>query len=240
MIKFLPSFVGSKSYWVNKLDFLKDRKIVELFAGSAVLSANYAKTCILYDTDPFICNILRHFDRLVVIDPFTKEDYFYYRAKKDWWKYSYMLQKMSFSGVFRYSKNGFNVPVKKNLVSISLENEYLNALERWYWLAPKIENASYETFNIINFSDWVLILDPPYQSSQTVYTKNFNHKKYWNFVDSVIGRIDLLIFDTEMNLNTHKITPNATRKLRVNGKYQGGVEAVSFIPKCTILKPKKI
>lgn len=34
-LEFLPTFVGSKKQWVNKLTRFKDSDIVELFCGSA-------------------------------------------------------------------------------------------------------------------------------------------------------------------------------------------------------------
>lgn len=116
MFKFLKSYVGSKSYWVNRLQQYKSRRFVELFCGSAVLSANLScKNPILNDLDVYIYKILSNFDSLIVPDSFTKEDYYLVRKNDDWWKYIFCLQAMSFSGVFRYSKNGYNVPIKKNI-----------------------------------------------------------------------------------------------------------------------------
>ena len=43
MFKLLPSFVGSKAFWVDKLKRYEGRTFVELFAGSAVLSHNKKK-----------------------------------------------------------------------------------------------------------------------------------------------------------------------------------------------------
>ena len=143
MYQFLPSYVGSKKQWVDRLrkDF-DQSDVVEPFCGSAVLSANLAKTAILNDLDPFVYQILSQFDKLIVPDQFTKEDYFRVREQKDWWKYAYCLQKMSFSGVFRYSKNGYNVPIKP-IQFVELRPQYEQALNRWKELNPEVLNLSY-------------------------------------------------------------------------------------------------
>lgn len=112
LMYFLPSYVGSKKIWVKKLLYYSGMDFVELFCGSAVLSANLAKSALLNDLDPYIHLVLSRFDELIVPEKFTLEDYYTYRKVENWWQFTYVLQKMSFSGVFRYSKNGYNVPPK--------------------------------------------------------------------------------------------------------------------------------
>jgi hypothetical protein len=121
LIKFFPSFVGSKAQWIKheklrEATGLRENHIVELFCGSAVISASLAKSSLLVDIDPIICKVLTRFDEQIVPEVFTVEDYFEKREAENWWQYTYCLQKMSFSGVFRYNaaKNKYNVPIKKN------------------------------------------------------------------------------------------------------------------------------
>jgi adenine-specific DNA methylase len=76
MVKFLPSYVGSKAYWISYLNSYHDMDFVELFAGSSVLSANLAKTALLNDIDPYVYLMLSQFDKLVVPEVFTQKDVF--------------------------------------------------------------------------------------------------------------------------------------------------------------------
>lgn len=89
MIKFLPSYVGSKAYWISDLLFLKNRNIAELFCGSAVISANLAKKAYLGDIDPMLYKILSNYSDLIEMETFTDKDYFENRKKDDWWRYVY-------------------------------------------------------------------------------------------------------------------------------------------------------
>jgi len=236
-IRFLPSYVGSKQYWVSRLqDILDGRPIVELFAGSAVLSANFATRCILVDTDPMVTRILENFDKQIVPEVFTQEDYFAVRASKEWWRYAYCLQKMSFSGVFRYSKNGYNVPVKKNIQQISVRADYDRALKRWIELSPFVLNTSYTnvSYELINLlgDDVVVVLDPPYEDSQAHYNRDgFNYTEYWSKVKSLRESFDVLAFDRESNIIRQGFEVSDTRKMRVNGAREGDSEAFVFFCK---------
>lgn len=176
MIKLLPSYVGSKAYWVPYLKFLKNEYIVELFCGSAVISINLASKALLNDLDPYIFKILTNFNRLVVNDRFTQEDYFRVRQLDNWWQYSYCLLRMSFSGVFRYSKNGFNVPVKKYIKSVNIKDDYKQALDKLNELNPFFRNKPYNEVYIPNIENANIILDPPYEKAQASYnTKSFDY-----------------------------------------------------------------
>lgn len=225
MYKILPSYVGSKSYWVSKLqEKYKNRNFIELFCGSAVLSINLAKKAILNDADKYVYLILKHFDEQIVNDVFTKQDYLTVRLKDDWWKYAYCLQKMSFSGVFRYSKNGYNVP-PKNIDKICVKDDYIKNLERWKTLEPLVYNLNYYelTEKIFENKDYVLILDPPYENSKASYVNNqFDYQLYWEWVrlnENICKTI--IVFDHIENL---PFKPIDTKKNRVNGAKMGNVE----------------
>lgn len=229
MIRFLPSYVGSKRLWVDKLSLLlSDKKnIIEPFAGSSVLTANYAENAILNDMDPMIHLILSRFDELIVPDVFTQDDYFHVRSLSNWWQYAYCLQKMSFSGVFRYSKNGYNVPVKKNIQQVTIRSEYEQALEKWREIQPLVTNNHYLDTPIKN--DYLIILDPPYENTQAAYNKDsFDYEEYWDWVKTLQKTHDLLVFDSDINLTRQNIPITSTRKTRVNGAKNGGIEACAY------------
>lgn len=224
MIKFIISYVGSKAYWVK---FLKekymDSNIVEPFCGSAVLSANLAKHCVLNDADPYIYKILSEFDTLIVPEEFTKEDYFKVRKQTDWYKYIYCLQKLSFSGVFRYSKNGYNVPIKSD-EPIHVRENYLEAKKRWQDLSPVVLNKQYYELNEYIKKDTVLILDPPYENGKASYNQAFDFHFYWEYVrlnENICKTI--ILFDYACNL---PFESRHTKKIRVNGSKPGNIEAM--------------
>jgi site-specific DNA-adenine methylase len=231
MYKFIPSYVGSKKYWISYLEKYKGENFVELFAGSAILSANLAKSSILFDIDPKVCQILFEFDKQIVPEIFTQEDYFLNRPKEDWWRYAYCFQKMSFSGVFRYSKNGYNVPIKKNIKEIRVKNEYLVDLNRWKELKPEVVNANYFEIDPLKLENKILVLDPPYQGSQASYNSgnNFDYDKYWDFVFKTKDIVKtLIIFDRKSNLESKAIPVLALRKMRVNGARDGDLEGIGI------------
>lgn len=224
MVKFLPSYVGSKARWVEALSHIKGTDIVELFAGSAVLSANLAKTAILNDLDPYIYKILNEFDSLMVPDSFSQEDYFKVRSSNDWWKYAYCLQKMSFSGVFRYSKNGYNVPVKKNIKEIQIKEEFEEALKRYNEINPTILNLSYLDVPIELLVGKTVILDPPYEGSQASYNNSFDYHLYWLYVAKLEGIAKhIIIFDRQSNM---PFEGSLLKNMRVNGKHKGDIESM--------------
>lgn len=232
LIKFLPSYVGSKAYWVEMLSQYKNEDFVEVFSGSAVLSANLAKTAILNDADSMVYKIFSNYSQLIVPEKFSTEDYFKHRSQPDWWKYIYCLQKMSFSGVFRYSKNGFNVPIKKDLKvkEISVGEEFSIAKKRFKDLNPVVLNLNYLDIPLEYFKNKIVIFDPPYEGAQAAYNNAFNYKDYWNFVKK-ISKIakSTIIFDTEANIKKAGYNVIATRKMRVNGARPGSLEAVAIV-----------
>lgn len=235
MIKFLPSYVGSKKQWVERLETLfNGEPIIEYFCGSAVLSANLASNAILNDLDPVIHRILSRFDEQIVSESFSSHDYYRVRGEPDWWKYVYCLQRMSFSGVFRYSKNGYNVPIKKSkgepIEPVDLREEYAKALTRWKELNPVVLNMNYSCIPYEMAQNRVAILDPPYDGSQAAYNAmKFQYGAYWNFVDGLKNYAKaIIIFDRLSNLEQHDITPLDTRSMRVAGHYDGDTEAIGI------------
>ena len=223
LIKFLPTYVGSKSWWVKHLQKFKGERIVESFCGSAVLSSNLASECVLNDLDPYIYKILSRFDKQVIKDVFTPEDYFYHRGQPDWWKYCYSLMKLSFSGVFRYSKNGFNVPIKHRK-NISVGDDYNKALNRWRELSPMILNKNYWEINEHVTHNSILILDPPYEKAQASYNLGFNYEDYWLYVyynEHICKTV--VLFDFLDNMLTSNCE---TRNTRVNGARTANKEAI--------------
>lgn len=245
IIKFFTSYVGSKARWVKderlieKIGF-RENHIVELFCGSAVISANLAKTCLLVDTDPIVCKILSEFNRQIVPEVFTAEDYYEKRELPTWWQHIYCLQKMSFSGVFRYNekKNKYNVPIKKNndgtyaKKEIRVQDKYRIALKRWVELNPTVVNASYTYITMSDLKDSVVILDPPYEGSQASYNKYFYYDFYWRHVYYIRQSAKLVVlFDRVKNIQNRLGSDIEiyTKKLRVNGKYSGDEEGMVFL-----------
>ena len=104
LTKFLPSYVGSKAYWVSRLEQYKGRDFVEFFAGSAVISASLANRTVLNDLDPFLHRYFREYESQPIVGTFTDRDYFAKRSQGDWYRHLYYLQKMSFSGLYRWSR----------------------------------------------------------------------------------------------------------------------------------------
>ncbi len=236
MIKFLPSYVGSKKQWVERLaPLFKGEPFIEYFCGSAVLSANLASNAILNDIDPFIHMILSRFEDQIVPESFSSHDYYAKRGEPDWWRYVYCLQRMSFSGVFRYSKNGYNVPIKKSkdgepIGPVDVREEYAEALARWKELNPVVLAMNYSCLPYEMAQNRVAILDPPYGGSKAAYNvSDFKYGAYWNFVDGLKNYAKaIVIFDRLSNLEQHDITPLDTRTMRVAGHYDGDTEAIGI------------
>jgi site-specific DNA-adenine methylase len=244
-VRFLPSYVGSKRHWLPTLQPLAGRPFVELFAGSAILSANLASKALLVDLDPMVATILSRFDEQEVPETFTRDDYYRLRSAPDWWRHAYALQSLSYSGVFRYSKNGYNVPAKggpdpaKNKKNeFHVRPAYDVALGRWRELAPDVRNVSYLDIpdaDIAALGDNVIVvLDPPYEGSQAAYNGNgFDYAAYWARVNELTAQFDVLLFDRQANIEGHGFEVHATRKMRVNGARPGDSEALTVIPKGT-------
>lgn len=223
LYKILPSYVGSKSFWVKELLEFKNCHFVELFCGSAVLSLNLASECVLNDIDPYVYKIISQFNEQIVPEVFTSEQYFNVRGLEDWWRYSFCLTKMSFSGVFRYSKNGFNVPIKP-ISEIYPRNDYLKSLERYNDLSPIVLNNQYFDCQEYIREDSILIIDPPYEHAQASYNSTFDYHYFWEYVrlnENICKTI--ILFEHVENM---PLEPSKTRKTRVNGARAGNNEGM--------------
>lgn len=252
LIRFLPSYVGSKRAWIPHLQEFQGRPIVEMFSGSGVISANLASQAILVDLDPIVAKVLSRFDEQIVPVEFTRDDYYRTRKLENWWQYLYCLQSMSYSGVFRYSKNGYNVPAKggedpeKNKVN-TFNNlpSYEAALTRWRELKPDVRQCSYLDITDEEIAalgaDVLVILDPPYgdgetQKSQASYNdsttqtkkgEGFDFDAYWLRAEELVSKFDVILFDRQYNLERNGYHVDGVRKMRVNGSRPGDVEAMS-------------
>jgi site-specific DNA-adenine methylase len=252
--KFLPSYVGSKRMWIKRLQPLAGRPFAEMFAGSAVLSANLASKALLVEYDPVVAKILSRFDEQVVPEVFTREDFYRVRGQEDWWRHSFALQAMSFSGIFRYSKNGYNVSAKGGRLNTGLNSKgektivypnehrllplYQRTLDRWNELQPDIRGCSYLDVPLDDVAalgdDTVLVLDPPYGTDKPKFygsgeKEDFDSAEFWDFAKAASEKFDTVIFERQSNLEANGFVKTATRKMRVNGKQSGDVEGMSFI-----------
>lgn len=230
--KFFSGYVGSKRMWVDKLLELRGSSFVEAFAGSAALSANLASSCVLNDFDPYVSKILKNFDKQIVSKDFNISKYMEVRKQEDWWRYAYCLQKMSFSGVFRYSKNGYNVPAKPegSVNFLNIEDEYNKSLVRWKNLEPNVLNESYINIPEELIKGKILISDPPYSGSKASYNiDSFNYDEYWSWINKNTNIAKaIIIFDRKNNIESRGIPVFDTRKMRVNGAHNGDVEAMAI------------
>jgi 16S rRNA G966 N2-methylase RsmD len=239
--RFLPSYVGSKRFWLPTLDRPRGRPFVEMFAGSAVLSANLASRALLVDLDPVVARILARFPEQIVPETFTRDDFYRVHSAPDWWRHVCALQSMSFSGVFRYSKNGYNVSAKGGPVSAKnkvnefhLQQQFELALTRWKELDPIVHNGSYLNITDADIStlgeDVVVVLDPPYENSKAAYNSaTFDYDVYWRRVTEPAAKFSVIIFDRAANIEARGYPVTGTRKMRVNGARPGDVEAMSLL-----------
>jgi len=235
LFRFFPWYVGSKASWVNFLEpMFKGSPFVELFAGSGALTANLGqKNSILIDLDPHICWILSHYDQLIVPETFTKEDYLEKRKSPDWQRYILVLSRLAFSGVFRYSKNGWNVPYRESKKPINLEEikkEYQRNLQRWRELEPIVINSDYRSA-AVDFEKKVVVADPPYAGSQVAYlSKKFDFDAYWKLIKEELPKKaeGIILFDTYQNLSQQGIPILGTRTMCVNGAKERGKEALAI------------
>lgn len=245
LVRMLPSYVGSKRYWLSRIGhLLEGEPVVEAFAGSAVLSFNRASHALWCDLDEKLCLVLSRFDELRATEPMTPELFNEWKHRPDWWRYTYQFQKVVYSGVFRYSKNGYNVPLKdKNFGSVDVSAEYGRALERWQALNPSVVYGSYETLTPRNIVLWakhyadksmshevIVVLDPPYEGSKASYNATFDYEKYWDYVRLLAqSNFRLMIFDHVSNLEKHGYFVFEGRRMRVNGGKDGNWEGLSLV-----------
>jgi len=233
LTKFLPSYVGSKAYWVKALERYRGRDFVEFFSGSSVISANLANRAVLNDDDPFLYKYFLQYESQPIVETFTDRNYFTKRGQKNWYKWLYYLQKMSFSGVYRWSRNGYNVPIKPEFKAkpARLKDDIEQSIARFKALNPTLLALDYLDVPMPEIPD-VAVLDPPYESKKAAYNKDgFNYDQYWEFVHRCMGLFRVVIvFDWDKNMDKHLPGRSyAARKMRVNGKYEGATEAMCVI-----------
>lgn len=245
-VRLLPSYAGSKSHWIRRLEHLRGRNIVELFAGTASISANYASRALLVELDPQLARILARYDELIVPEVFTRDDYYSVRGLPNWWQYAYGLSAMAFSGLFRYSDKGFNATHKGGGAgkpgtsprheAMQLRPEFDRALTAWRRLSPTVLNASYASITDEQIAQVgerpLVILDPPYEGTRTPYNDKhggFDYSTYWERARELADRFDLIIFDTAGNLSRAGYDVHGTRTMKMNGARAAEAEAVSFV-----------
>jgi hypothetical protein len=245
LTKFLPSYVGSKACWVRALERYRGRDFVEFFAGSAVISANLANRAVLNDSDPFLHKYFREYERQPIVKAFSDRGYFAKRSRRDWWRWLFYLQKMSFSGVYRWGRNGYNVPLKRDYKSkaVHLKDEIERSIDRFKALSPSLHNLDYPDMPMPEDPD-IAVLDPPYQfKAATWNAPRLDYEQYWGFVHRCMDSFRVVIvFDSEENM-LKRLPGRAyqTRKMRVNGKRRGALEAMCVIDKeeCVTDKEEK-
>jgi site-specific DNA-adenine methylase len=233
LVKFLPSYVGSKACWIGKLEQYRGRDFVEFFAGSGVISANLASQATLNDSDPFLHAYFRQYESQPIVKAFTGRGYFAKRSRRDWWRWLYYLQKMSFSGVYRWSKNGYNVPIKPEYKSkpVRLGDELERSIARFKELGPTLHNLDYLDVPMPDDPD-IAVLDPPYQfKAATWNAPSLDFARYWEFVHKCVDVFKVVIvFDWEENMRAHLPGRSyLTRKMRVNGARAGALEAMCVV-----------
>ena len=228
--RMFPSYVGSKRHYIPLLERFRGMRFIEPFCGSAVLSFNLAGSCFLNDADSKVVDIISNFDKMIVPDVFTGEDYYRVRKLPEWHLYTYVLQSMSFSGVFRYSRNGYNVPMKPQWRNkpLQIQKQYQTDLTRWRNLDITVANLSYDQLPDKLFDNTVTVLDPPYEGSKASYNASgFDYTYYWDWVSKHLRGI-VVIFDRMSNLQKRGIPLYSTRPMTVNGKQRGDVEAMAI------------
>ena len=141
---------------------------------------------------------------------------------------------MSFSGVYRWSGNGYNVPIKRDYKesgAVHLKDNVEQSIDRFRGLGPALHDLDYLDVPIPENPD-IAVLDPPYQSKKAAYNvPGFDYDQYWEFVRRCMDSFRVVIaFDWDKNMD--KRLPGhsyKTRKMRVNGKYKGALEAMCVI-----------
>lgn len=212
--------------------------MVELFAGSAVISANLASSALLVDLDLPLTRVLSNYDRLCVPETFTVEQYDKARhGTGDWWRSAFYLSAMARGGIWRHSaRSGFNVQAR-NGDSRSMRSQYLEALARWQELKPVVRHASYDDLTVDDIAAFhenpLVVLDPPYEGTVAAYNKDtFDYDAYWRHVALLNQHFDVLIFDLTENLERagYEPTGEPVPLRRQNGSQQR-FEGMCFLPR---------
>lgn len=212
--------------------------MVELFAGSAVISANFASSALLVDLDLPLTRLLSSYDRLFVPETFTVEQYNLARSGTgDWWRAAFYLSAMARGGIWRHSaRGGFNVQARNDSTR-AMRDTYERNLARWQELQPVVLHGSYNDISVDDIASWhenpLVILDPPYEDTRAAYNSNgFDYTAYWNHVATLGEHFDLLIFDLTQNLERAGYVPTGEpRPLRRQNGSEQRFESMAFVPR---------
>lgn len=227
-VPFLHSYVGSKRKFLGFLkDICEDRPIVELFAGSGIITGTYgAPGSMLVDYNPDVARALSRFDQLIVPEVFTRDEFMEFRWSSDWWRYAYCIGHAALNGFWRSSKNGFNIVGRYKRAEYRVRPQYEAALERWRELKLDVRNCSYADITDDDIAalgpNVLVVLDPPYENTVDTYSKDFDFEAYWERVASLRGRFDLLIFDTDENLTAHGFEPTLVMPMKAGSTKSDG------------------
>lgn len=210
--------------------------MVELFAGSAVISANLASSALLVDLDLPLTRVLAQYDRLYVPEQFTAEQYDLARSGTgDWWRSAYYLSAMARGGIWRHSrKGGFNVQARNDSTR-SMRPQYLDALARWQELKPLVIHGSYDDLSMDDIAAWqenpLVVLDPPYEDTSAAYNRDtFDYRAYWRHVATLNQHFDVLLFDLTENLTRAGYQPTGEpMPLRRQNGSQQRFEGMCFL-----------
>jgi hypothetical protein len=229
MPKVFPCYTGGKARWVSRLaERFAGRRFVEPFAGSAAISFALGESAWWNDLDPALTTVLARFPEQEVPDVFTLADYAEAARRPDWWRFAFCLSRMAFAGLFRYSRNGFNVSPDRRIPELRLRPEYEAALSRWNALDPVVTCGEWTRVPDEVYRDAVVVLDPPFQGSHTPYNRVADYAAFWRRAEELPAVAEAVIVfgyaeDLAGRFPGREI---ATRKMRPNGKRAGQVEGM--------------
>lgn len=237
-IRFLPAWTGHKTRWLPALEQFRGRAMVELFAGSAVISANLASSALLVDLDEPLTRVLANYDRLFVPETFTTQQYDLARSGTgDWWRSAFYLSAMARGGIWRHSaRSGFNVQARSQ-DSRSMRPQYLDALKRWQELKPVVLHGSYDDLTVDDIAAFhenpLVVLDPPYEDTSAAYNSDtFDYGAYWRHVALLTQHFDVLLFDLTENLIRAGYQPTGEpMPLRRQNGSQQRFEGMAYLPR---------
>jgi len=143
---------------------------------------------------------MKHFDKQIVPEVFTIDDYLEVRFTEEWWKHAFCLMKLSHNAIFRYSKNGFNSAPKYVVKDKDFRRDYKNSLLAWKRINPTVLNLSYNKIPKELLYNKVVISDPPYEGAAAVYNNKFDYHEYWEYIRTLESYCELIIFDYISNI----------------------------------------
>lgn len=211
--------------------------MVELFAGSAVVSANLASSALLVDLDEPLTKVLGNYDHLYVPEQFTHRYYELARHGGDWWRSAYYLSAMARGGIWRHSaRSGFSVQARNDSTRL-MRDTYERNLARWQELQPVVRHGSYSDLSVDDIAAFhdnpLVVIDPPYEGTVAAYNRDtFDYSAYWNHVALLTEHFDVLLFDLTDNLTRAGYVPTGEPMplRRQNGSEQR-YESMAFVPR---------